>query len=129
MSLGVGRSRSRSFENGAVDIFCNNFQEVSYFSSNASSIHTFQPICTKMKVSFSFYIASLLPVGVVGVGDCGCSSCTSSVLGRDADGYPVGSRIDWVMANMGQSEQDACSNGNIDVLSGIHYYAIIIVVA
>ena len=81
-----------------------------------------------MKVSFSFYIASLFPVGVVGVGDCGCSSCTSSVLGRDADGYHVSSRIDWVMANMGQSEQDACTNGKIDALSSIHY-AIIIVVA
>mmetsp|Transcript_29584 Transcript_29584/g.62319 ORF Transcript_29584/g.62319 Transcript_29584/m.62319 type:complete len:522 (+) Transcript_29584:1631-3196(+) len=40
---------------------------------------------------------------------CGCSSCTTSILERDADGYPVGGRIDWVVANMGQSEQEACS--------------------
>lgn len=46
---------------------------------------------------------------VAGVGNCGCSSCTSSVLNKDADGYSVRDRIDWVMTNMGQSEQDACS--------------------
>ena len=37
-------------------------------------------------------------------------------IGRNADGFPVGGRIDWVMANMGQSEQDACSTGKIVVL-------------
>ena len=40
---------------------------------------------------------------------CGCSSCTTSVLGRDAGGFTVGSRIDWVMNNNGRSEEDACS--------------------
>eukprot|EP00804_Cyclotella_cryptica_P001104 CCRYP_008405-RA/>CCRYP_008405-RA protein AED:0.01 eAED:0.01 QI:72/0.66/0.5/1/1/1/4/1565/314 len=45
----------------------------------------------------------------VAVGNCGCSSCTSSILNKDADGYSVRNRIDWVIANMGQSEQNACS--------------------
>ena len=47
----------------------------------------------------------------VAVGDCGCPSCTSSILNKDADGYSVRNRIDWVIANMGQSEQKACSTG------------------
>jgi len=47
---------------------------------------------------------------VLSVGDCGCSSsCTSSVLNQDADGYSVRARIDWVMANKGKSEQGACA--------------------
>ena len=87
------------------------------FHWNTSSIHKFQQIYSNMKISFSLLVSALFPVrSVVGVGDCGCSSCTSSVLGRDADGYPVGNRIDWVMANMGQSEQDACNTGKIAVL-------------
>ena len=73
-----------------------------------------------MKISFSLYLAAvvaLFPVGsVLGVGDCGCSSCTSSVLDKDADGFSVRGRIDWVVANMGQSEQDACSTGKIFLL-------------
>eukprot|EP00551_Chaetoceros_affinis_P006935 CAMPEP_0203683208 /NCGR_PEP_ID=MMETSP0090-20130426/47400_1 /ASSEMBLY_ACC=CAM_ASM_001088 /TAXON_ID=426623 /ORGANISM="Chaetoceros affinis, Strain CCMP159" /LENGTH=721 /DNA_ID=CAMNT_0050552337 /DNA_START=1352 /DNA_END=3517 /DNA_ORIENTATION=- len=39
---------------------------------------------------------------------CGCSSCTSSVLNRDADGHKVGARIDWLEANRGMSETRAC---------------------
>lgn len=39
---------------------------------------------------------------------CGCSSCTTTVLGRLADGHTVKNRIDWVMNNMGRSEKDAC---------------------
>lgn len=44
-----------------------------------------------------------------GASKCGCNSCTDSILERNADGYSVGSRIDWVQANMGRSENDACS--------------------
>ena len=47
---------------------------------------------------------------------CGCSSCTMSVLARDANGHAVGGRIDWVEANMGMSEVEAYSLGKI-----IHY--------
>eukprot|EP00804_Cyclotella_cryptica_P003674 CCRYP_016563-RA/>CCRYP_016563-RA protein AED:0.35 eAED:0.38 QI:0/0.5/0.33/1/0.5/0.66/3/301/500 len=43
------------------------------------------------------------------VAKCGCSSCTTSVLERNANGYSVRNRIDWFVANTGQSEQDACS--------------------
>ena len=52
----------------------------------------------------------------VAVGDCGCSACTSSVLNKDADGYRVRDRIDWVVANMGQSEKNACSTGKVVLL-------------
>ena len=75
-----------------------------------------------MKTSSSLFSAAggalfLFLVGpAVAVGDCGCSSCTSSVLNKDADGYSVRSRIDWTVANMGQSEQDACSIGKIVLL-------------
>ena len=51
----------------------------------------------------------------VGVGDCGCSSCTSSVLNKDAAGHSVRNRIDWVIANKGESEQKACSIGKDSV--------------
>jgi len=39
---------------------------------------------------------------------CGCDSCTENVLNSDADGYSCGNRIDWVVANEGVSESDAC---------------------
>lgn len=46
---------------------------------------------------------------VFGVNDCGCSSsCTSSVLDKDADGHTARGRIDWVMENMRKSEKDSC---------------------
>ena len=51
-----------------------------------------------------------------GASKCGCTLCTDSVLGRDADGYSVGDRIDWVQANMGKSENEACSLGKIVIL-------------
>ena len=41
---------------------------------------------------------------------CGCSSCSSAVLGRDAEGHPVGARIDWLKNHQGMSEQQACQN-------------------
>jgi len=41
-------------------------------------------------------------------GKCGCNSCTQSVLDRNADGYKVGARIDWLMTNKRLSERDAC---------------------
>lgn len=47
---------------------------------------------------------------------CGCSSCTASVLRRDADGFHVGNRIDWVMKNLGRSEEDAC-----DLVCGVEF--------
>ena len=47
----------------------------------------------------------------VAVGDCGCPSCTSSILNKDAGGHSVRNRIDWLIANKGQSEQKACSTG------------------
>jgi len=66
-----------------------------------------------MKISYSLLItasAALFYVRpVAAVGDCGCSSCTSSVLNQDADGYSVRDRIDWVVANMGESEREACT--------------------
>eukprot|EP00804_Cyclotella_cryptica_P003673 CCRYP_016563-RD/>CCRYP_016563-RD protein AED:0.38 eAED:0.41 QI:0/0.33/0/1/0.33/0.5/4/0/481 len=49
------------------------------------------------------------------VAKCGCSSCTTSVLERNANGYSVRNRIDWFVANTGQSEQDACSTANVVV--------------
>ncbi len=39
---------------------------------------------------------------------CGCSTCTSSVLNRDANGKKVGDRIDWLKSNRGLSEKRAC---------------------
>ena len=39
---------------------------------------------------------------------CGCSSCTQEVLATLAGGHSCGSRIDWVIANMGKSESSAC---------------------
>eukprot|EP00586_Coscinodiscus_wailesii_P004534 CAMPEP_0172486228 /NCGR_PEP_ID=MMETSP1066-20121228/14708_1 /TAXON_ID=671091 /ORGANISM="Coscinodiscus wailesii, Strain CCMP2513" /LENGTH=361 /DNA_ID=CAMNT_0013252045 /DNA_START=174 /DNA_END=1259 /DNA_ORIENTATION=- len=39
---------------------------------------------------------------------CGCASCTSSVLSKIADGYPVRNRINWVIDNRNKSEKDAC---------------------
>ena len=47
----------------------------------------------------------------VAVGDCGCPECTSSILNKDAGGHSVRNRIDWLIANKGQSEQKACSTG------------------
>ncbi|KAL3795764.1 hypothetical protein HJC23_008251 [Cyclotella cryptica] len=44
---------------------------------------------------------------------CGCSSCTTSVLEKNANGYSVRNRIDWVVANTGKSEKDACSLGKL----------------
>eukprot|EP00804_Cyclotella_cryptica_P003669 CCRYP_016563-RG/>CCRYP_016563-RG protein AED:0.28 eAED:0.31 QI:778/0.66/0.57/1/0.5/0.28/7/0/604 len=49
------------------------------------------------------------PSGEYNGSKCGCSSCTTSVLERNANGYSVRNRIDWLVANTGQSEQDACS--------------------
>eukprot|EP00550_Attheya_septentrionalis_P011931 CAMPEP_0198301502 /NCGR_PEP_ID=MMETSP1449-20131203/51841_1 /TAXON_ID=420275 /ORGANISM="Attheya septentrionalis, Strain CCMP2084" /LENGTH=340 /DNA_ID=CAMNT_0044003599 /DNA_START=140 /DNA_END=1162 /DNA_ORIENTATION=- len=40
---------------------------------------------------------------------CDCSTCTSSVLGRDADGSSISGRIQWSIDNMGRSETQACS--------------------
>ncbi len=40
---------------------------------------------------------------------CGCSTCTSTVLNRDANGHKVSARIDWLEANRGMSERQACS--------------------
>ena len=52
----------------------------------------------------------LLPLSsLVSAKRCGCSSCDDSILNRDADGHSVVSRIDWVKANMGQSEEGACN--------------------
>lgn len=42
-------------------------------------------------------------------GRCGCSKCTSSVLRKDARGYSVEARINWVKNNMGRDENGACS--------------------
>lgn len=39
---------------------------------------------------------------------CGCSSCNSSILRKDAEGHAVGARIDWVKANLNRSEEQAC---------------------
>jgi len=39
---------------------------------------------------------------------CGCESCTQQVLDSLADGYSCGSRIDWVILNIGLTESDAC---------------------
>lgn len=39
---------------------------------------------------------------------CGCQSCTQQVLAYLADGYSCGSRIDWVVSNMGYTENNAC---------------------
>lgn len=68
-----------------------------------------------MRFSFSLLCivgAALFPARPgVAVGDCGCSECTSSILNKDASGYTVRNRIDWVIANKGQSEQKACSTG------------------
>ena len=47
----------------------------------------------------------------VGVGDCGCSSCSSSTLSKDASGYTVRDRKDWLASTQGKSENDACSIG------------------
>ncbi len=41
-------------------------------------------------------------------GTCGCSSCTSSVLNRNASGHSVGARINWLKDNRNMSEQQAC---------------------
>ena len=43
-----------------------------------------------------------------GRGACGCSTCTSLVLNRNADGHKVSARIDWLEANRGMSEMEAC---------------------
>jgi len=45
---------------------------------------------------------------VVSAKRCGCSSCDDSVLNRDAAGYSVVSRIDWVKRQLGQTEEEAC---------------------
>lgn len=58
----------------------------------------------------------------VAVGDCGCSACTSSILNKDAGGHSVRNRIDWLIANKGQSEQKACSTGE-DHLFLYQYFA------
>lgn len=42
---------------------------------------------------------------------CDCSLCTASVLSKDASGYSVISRIDWVVANMAKTETEACNLG------------------
>ena len=80
-----------------------------------------------MKISSYIYCAAVAVLFQVrpalGVGDCGCSSCTSSALDKDADGYTVRNRIDWVIANMGQSETDACGTGEI-VFFPVSMYAI-----
>ena len=31
---------------------------------------------------------------------CGCSSCTSSILNRDASGHKVGDRINWLQTSV-----------------------------
>ena len=40
--------------------------------------------------------------------NCGCSSCTDTILGRDADGYSCGSRIEWLQTADGYNELDSC---------------------
>ncbi|KAL7480883.1 hypothetical protein ACHAW6_006588 [Cyclotella cf. meneghiniana] len=40
---------------------------------------------------------------------CGCTLCTDSVLDKDADGFTVRSRIEWLTSNRGVSEEEACS--------------------
>ena len=39
---------------------------------------------------------------------CGCSSCSSPVLSRNAGGHAVGARIDWLKNVKRKSEQEAC---------------------
>ena len=39
---------------------------------------------------------------------CGCSSCTSSVLNRIAEGHSIRNRINWVKANTSRNENQAC---------------------
>lgn len=39
---------------------------------------------------------------------CSCSSCTASVLSQVADGHTCRDRIDWVVNNLGYSQDDAC---------------------
>ena len=42
--------------------------------------------------------------------DCGVPDvCTSQALGADADGFPCGDRIDYLINVMGESELDACN--------------------
>jgi len=41
-------------------------------------------------------------------GACDCSSCTSSVLSRNAGGHRVRDRISWLQGNRGMSEIQAC---------------------
>lgn len=49
------------------------------------------------------------PTPPIGGPTCGCGSCTQEVLDRVANGHSCGSRIDWVIANRGFSEFDACA--------------------
>ena len=42
-------------------------------------------------------------------GKCGCSTCTPTVLNRNAGGHKVSARIDWLKNNRGRSETQACS--------------------
>lgn len=53
----------------------------------------------------------LAEVEVFGTPPCGCSSCTDSVLRRDADGSSVNDRIGWVVRNVGVNRKAACSRG------------------
>ena len=76
-----------------------------------------------MKILSPFYSTAItvlfLAGPAVGVGDCGCSSCTSSTLDKDADGHKVRDRIDWLIANAGQSEQEACTTGKSMLPGGV----------
>jgi len=64
-----------------------------------------------MLKSFSISFVSLLIFGLVSVSDakCGCASCTQEILDRDANGYPCGGRINWVVANTELDETGACA--------------------
>ena len=39
---------------------------------------------------------------------CGCTSCTKDVLDSNAGGFSCKNRINWIIANKGFSEEDAC---------------------
>jgi len=48
------------------------------------------------------------PVDEISSSKCGCDSCTPQVLDTLADQYSCGSRINWVISNLGLTESDAC---------------------
>jgi len=46
--------------------------------------------------------------------DCGCQTCTYNVLDQMAGGYSCRDRIEWVMANMGETETQACQRVSLE---------------